>query len=181
MTDAYQRRVQTIERALIELEQAVARDPALRAVAANVNQLSEPVMSWFLTTVVGRGPFADGTLTMQYNRQRLRDAMARTLAALDGLTLCPHARDTLDPARLPYHLLMGYPALVCSPCLPGLVRQPPDPARDTCCDWCGRCGVTQFIPVAFTLGPIVVAGDMCRRCARGFGLDVPADHPMRRG
>jgi len=77
-----------------------------------------------------------------------------------------------------YHLRHGgpQPAFIrlplrradCARCVQTLRRPPRD--EDDRCDLCGARGVVTFVPFAVRQGPALVAGDVCRGCARILGI-----------
>lgn len=173
---AYHERVREIKRALGELDRRLERDRELRAVRDALGVALKPIA---LQVFADLEKFAEaigepGTRTVfRVMSDYGRDVLARTLAAVeDDLTMCPHVK-ALDLSG-PAYLVMGYPALACRQCLPGLMARSPDPSRDDRCDWCGQHGVAAFTPVWIALGLTLVIGGACPDCQRAL---LPPEPP----
>ena len=96
----------------------------------------------------------------------LDDTRAYLLAALlDCATVCPHVR---RGGPRPAFVRLPLRRIDCERCTRTLRRPPAD--EDDRCDVCGARGVATFHPFAVRLGPTLVTGDACPRCAGSLGI-----------
>lgn len=90
----------------------------------------------------------------------LPDQHAYLVAAVLGCVICPHLRRERPESAF---AMLPLARLDCVRCV-RTFRRPP-PGNDDQCDVCLTHGVSWFTPFSCALGPVLVAGDACRRCA----------------
>lgn len=95
------------------------------------------------------------------------EARALILSALTSTVRCRHLQ---EGGPQPAITMLAVHATDCVPCS-RTFRRPPDDEADRCDFACGARGVETFTPVALQLGPYMILGDACARCAELLRLD----------
>ena len=130
------------------------------AAAAETSALGRRIVLTGVTAGSGRWGYVSDAPNQPGERFAARMYLAAQSAGIRPL--CPH----VNQAR-PLHVMCDPPSVVCTVCLPTegdeLMRQPF--LWEGICDCCGSPGRVMF-PVSISFGPLLISGNVCKRCTR---------------